>query len=518
MVSVYRHPIPAFLQSGTTSKSSPVANVPSVYTSAGKNAPSHSSTSASAAPPQSATLSSITPVLSSSTVKQSTNSKVPPRTNAASAPVQTIHRDMEFSRVKTKETAKSESLESKIHNFLHGNPAFSNFDFGFSMNTTQGGDNMSPLTGADNQGGTPVRDEGGGTPTQDEMMDKPAGRPSSVGGTGKSAGFQYSTQKDLEPPKPQAHMQPGMSQNGQSVPPNTSAGIVPESPRGLREQGWYGDAYPEGNFQQPAGYNVPMAGGAGENLSSGHYSYHAEQTQELQASTSQQGVNPPSDFFRNMLPPVPKLPPPPIGFENPASVPGTAVILPEQQPAPGAAELAQAPGNSVMSGMVVHDHGHKSMFHPDDPQHDLERHHYGFQEDRERYSDGHRPPDRPFLPRHHLNDPYSPPHRYPRGRGGLAPAVSPSEGAYFQRHGPPPPFPPRRPPPHLEVRPPGLRPPLRPPHPGHQLHPPRGPLRAPFPRFHGPDLRLRGKRLGPRGGGDVGPMFPPKRPFLPPRY
>ncbi|CAM9121328.1 unnamed protein product, partial [Lampetra planeri] len=87
-----------------------------------------------------------------------------------------------------------------------------------------GGDNMSPLTGADNQGGTPVRDEGGGTPTQDEMMDKPVGRPSSVGDTGKSAGFQYSSQKDLEHPKPQAHMQPGMSQNGQGFPPNSSAG------------------------------------------------------------------------------------------------------------------------------------------------------------------------------------------------------------------------------------------------------------------------------------------------------
>lgn len=503
---------------------------------------------------------------------------MPPQANPASALVQALHRDMDL----TTETAskKPESLESKIHNFLHGNPAFGNFDFGFSTNPAPGGENLSPPTGTDTQGGTPVRDEGGGTPTQDEIMDKPVelprAHPSSVGGTVKSApvAFQYNTQQNPENPQPPAHSQPGGGQNGQLYQPNMygkqdmsergittpvahyqpmssqSAGPVPgerapggaSSTQGARERGWYGDTYPEGGFQQPTGYSVPMPGGAGKNMTSGLYPYQTEQTQEFQASASQQGST--SDFFRNMLPPVPQLPPPPKAFENPASVTNSAMMLPEQQPAPGGdtGEMGRNTGNSVISGMVVHDHGHKSMFHPDDQPYDRERHHHHpegvhphpdnlrFQEDLKRYHGDIRQHDALFFqdnPYQHPDDPYyrpgSPPHHYPRVRGRLTPPLSPSEDPYYphdyQRHSPPPHphFTPRRPPPHLEIRHPGLRPPHLPPHPAHHPYP-RGPLRAPFPRFQGPDPRLRGKRPGPRGRGNPGPMFPPKRPFLPPRY
>lgn len=481
----------------------------------------------------------------------------------------------------------SKSLESKIHRFLQGNSAFGAFDLGFSTNPVQGGDNLSPVTGADTQGGTPVRDEGGGTPTQDEIMDKPVVAPftsntnqSSLGKTVETApiAYQNSSQQNLNNPQQPAHLQPGVAQNGQVYQPYPygnhkmsehgitapvahyqqisahTGGPVPgerapgsasstqtvEGFQGVSERGWYGDTYPEGNPQQPRGYNVTAPGGAGENKTSGLYPYQAEQTQGM---VSQQGATTGPDFFRSNLPPVPKFPPPPHSFDGPPSATSSAMIPREQQPVPHAdrGEVIGARVDSVISGMVVHDHQHKSMFHPDDPLYDLDRPRpphpedlrpddLRYQEDPEHYHDDLHRHDAPFFqddPYRHPDDPYyrpgSPPHHYPRVRGRLTPPLSPSEDPYYphdyQRHGPPPPhYTPRRPPPpHHEIRHPGLRPPHRPPHPVRHP-PPRGPPRAPFPRFHGPDPRLRGKRPGPRGGGNAGPMFAPKRPFPPPRY
>lgn len=578
----------------TSLLSSPAANVSSDSSSTGKIPPCPSTTSASAVPSQSLSLSSVAPAPSSpcSTVRQNTSSQAPPQTsNPASALVQALHRDMDLT-TEPEPSVSSKSLESKIHNFLQGNSAFSAFDLGFSTHPVQGGDTLSPVPGADTQDGTPVRDEGGGTPTQDEIMDKHVVAPftagtnqPSIGETFKTAPivYQNSSQQNPNNPQQQAHLQPGVAQNGQVYQPYPygkhempehgitapvahyhqisaqTGGPVPgerapgsasstqtvEGFQGVTERGWYGDIYPEGNSQQPSGYNVTVPRGLGDNRTSVLYPYQAEQTQQPQELASQQGAAASPGYLRSALPPVPKLPPPPHGFDGPPSMTGGVMTPQEHHQLPHRADSREVIGarvDSVISGMVVHDHQHKSIFHPDDPLYDLDRPHpphpdnlrphpddLRYHEDPERYHDELHHRDALFFQDdsfHHQDDPYyrpgSPPHQYPRVRGRLTPPLSPSEDPYFahdhQWHGPHPPhYTPRRPPPHLEIRHPGLRPPHRPPHPAHHPHP-RGPPRAPFPRFHGPDPRLRGKRPGPRGGGNAGPMFVPKRPFLPPRY
>lgn len=468
----------------------------------------------------------------------------------------------------TTEPEPSLSLESKIHSFLQGNPAFGAFDQGFSSDPAPGGGNFSPVTGTDTQGGTPVRDEGGGTPTQDEM--KPvvvqfasntshlcAGEPAPIG-------QQSSSQQNPSHAPQQAHLQPGVAQNGQvyqshpyglqemsghgitapvahyqQISPQIGGPVPGERAPGgsLSERSWYSDTYPEGSSQQTRGYSVPLPGGAGENMTSGLYPYQTQQSQEPQELHAQQSTTT-SDFFRTNLPPFPNLPPPPThDFEAPPAASSSTMIPLEQQPIPCAntAEATGARGDSVISGMVVHDHQHKSMFHPEDSPYEFDRprpHHHEdlHHEDlryQEHYHDELHHHDAPFFqddPYHHPDERYyrpgSPPHHYPRGRGHLTPPLSPSEDPYYAHPHkysptPPPHYAPRRPPPppHLQIRHPGLRPP----HPAHHPHP-RGPPRPPFPHFHGPDPRLRGKRPGPRGGGIAHPMFPPKRPFPPPQY
>ncbi|KAF0024590.1 hypothetical protein F2P81_023392 [Scophthalmus maximus] len=555
----------------TSILSSPAASVSLASSSAGKIPPS--STSAAAVSSQSPSLSSVAPVPSSSSsaVKQSTIPPVTPQTsNRASALVQALHRDMDLT---TEPEPSSKSLESKIHSFLQGNPAFNAFDLGFAA-TPVAGENLSPVTGTDNQGGTPVRDEGGGTPTQDEIMDKPGvvpftsnTKPPSLGETVATApvayqnnlnssqqqahngqvyqplacGKQEMSERGIAPPV--AHYQPFPAQTGGLVPggrgPGSASGTqTVKGFQGMNDRGWYGDSYPEGRSQQPRGYNVTVPGG---NNASGLYPYQTEQTREPQELAPQQVTALSPGFFRSNLPPVPQLPPPPLAFDTPPPVTGGAMIRPDQLLMNPAGEVAGPRMDSAISGMVVHDHQHKSMFHSDDPRCELDRprpshpddlyphrEDIRYQEDFERYHDELHHHDHVRFKDdayQHPDDPYyrpgSPPHHYPRDRG-ITPPLSPSEDPYYtydyQRHSPPPPhYTPRRPPPHLEVRHPGLRPPHRPPHPAHHPHP-RGPPRAPFPRFHGPNPMLRGKRPGPRGGGNAGPMFPPKRPFPPPRY
>ncbi|XP_053302743.1 regulation of nuclear pre-mRNA domain-containing protein 2a isoform X1 [Pleuronectes platessa] len=562
----------------------PAANVSSVSSITGKIPPS--STAALAAPPQSPSLSSAAPVPStpSSSVKQSTISQVPPQTsNRASALVQALHRDMDLT-TEPEPSKSSKSLESKIHRFLRGNSAFSAFDLGFAAKPA-GGDNVSPVTGTDTRGGTPVRDEGGGTPTQDEIMDTPVvpftsnSNQLKVGETVETAPAvsQSRTQKNLSSSQQQAHFQQGVAQNGQAYqqPPSgqqemsahgitasvahfqqfsaQTGGLVPgeRAPgstggsqavggfQGMNDRSWYSDIFPEGSSQQPRGYNVAVPGGPGENKTSGLYQYQTEHTGEPQGFASQQGASMTPGFFRGNLPPVPQLPPPPRAYDAPPLVTSSPMIPPDHHQ--GMNRHGDGPGarpDSSFSGMVVHDHQHKSMFHSDEseldrPHHPEDLHHHRdnlhYQEEQEWYQDDpHRQDfnqfeEDPFQedPFHHPEDQYhrpgSPSHHYPRGQGINPP---PSEDPYFshdyQRHSPPHPphyLPRGPPPPHL-----GLRHPHRPPHPAHHPHP-RGPPRAPFPRFHGPNPRLRGKRPGPRGGGGhPGPMFPPKRPFPPPRY
>lgn len=556
--------------------SSPAANVSSDSSNTGKIPPSPSSTSASAVHSQSQSLPSVAhvPSPSSSTVRQSVSSQAPPQTsNPASALVQALHREMDLT-TEPEPSLSSKSLESKIHNFLQGNSAFNTFDLGFSTNPVPGGDGLSPVTGPDNQEGTPVRDEGGGTPTQDEIMDKPVVAPfasnanqSSAGETFKMAAGAYpsSGQQNPHNPQQQAYMQPVVAQNGQvyqpypygkpemsergitapvahyqQVPAQT-AGPVPgegapggaggthtaEGFRMVGERGWYGD------LQQPRGYSVTAPGGAGQNQMSELYPYRPEQSQQPHELAPQQAAASSSDHFRSNLHPVPRFPPPPQGFDSRPPESGDAMIPREQQPMTRADAGEVIGVSSVISGMVVHDHQHKSMLRPDDSLYDHERPRPPYHEDLHprpgelRYRDDLHRRDAPFFPDDPYYRPGSPPHRYPRGRGRLTPPISPSEEPYFppeyQQHSPPSPhYYPRRPPPpspRPEIRHPGLhQPPHRPPHPSNYPHPPRGPPHPPFPRFHGPDPRFRGKRPGPRGGGMAGPVFAPKRPFLPPRY
>ncbi|KAK5854923.1 hypothetical protein PBY51_005073 [Eleginops maclovinus] len=572
-------------------------NVSSVSSSTGKIPPS----SVSAVPSQSPSLPPVAPVPSShsATERLSTSSQAPPRTsNAASSLVQALHRDMDLT-TESSPALSSDSLESKIHSFLQGNPAFNAFGISLPTNPVPAGDNLSPVTGTDNQGGTPVRDEGGGTPTQDEIMDKPVVVPftsnsnqSSIGETVTMTSVAYPNSSQHNNPQQQAPLQPGGAiQNGQAYQPypygqhNISehgmtapahyqqmsartGGPVPgvrppggagstQTMKGFQgggERGWYGDTYLGGNCQQPRGYNVTAPG---DHNSSGLYPYQTETFQDPQQVASQQGAASAPGYFRGTLPPVPKLPPPPRVLDAPPSGNSIMMMPPEQQPGPGSG-TGEAIGDSLISGMIVHDHQHKSMFHPDDSLYERDRPRQPHPEDFHPHpEDFHPHPDRPLPshpedypphlddlgyqddPRHHDHhdahffqedrfpqpeDPYhrpgNPLQHYPRVRGPSAPTLSPSEDPYYHGHSPRPPnYAPRRPPPshRFEICHPGPRPPHRLPHPAHHPHP-RGPPHAPFPRFQGPGPRLRGKRPGPRGGGPPGPMFPPKRPFPPPRY
>ncbi|XP_075867934.1 regulation of nuclear pre-mRNA domain-containing protein 2a isoform X2 [Nelusetta ayraudi] len=501
------------------------------------------------------------------------SSPVPPQktSNPATALVQALHQDMDLT-AESEPTVLSESLESKIHNFLQGNSAFSAFDLGFHTPSAPGRDILSPATGVDNQGGTPVRDEGGGTPTQDEIMDKPSAVAAAAAAapftstTNQSTSTLYQNSGQKNPNNP---LQPGATPNGkltqqylygqhgvseqgaaapvahfQQVAAPAGAGPVPgdRAPPGgaggSHAPAWYGgDVYPEGNSQQLGpSYHAAPTRGADKNKAPGPYQYQAEQPQQRQELAAQQGANPSSfAFVGGGLPPVPNLPPPPQqDFENRPHAAGGRLIPQEQPPLrPDADAMSGAGMDSVIRGMVVHDHQHKSMFRPEDEQPD-ELH---YQDESDYYPDEHGyGREEHFFPDHHqpqdqdeaYHGPGSPPRHFPRARGHPPAALPPPDDPYFgqdfQWRGPRPPrFPPRRAPPHLEMRPPRPRPPHRPPFPPQHLpHPPphpRGLPGPPFAHFQGPDFRMRLKRPDPRGmGPPSGPMFGPKRPFLPPRY
>ncbi|XP_056154292.1 regulation of nuclear pre-mRNA domain-containing protein 2a [Lampris incognitus] len=587
----------------TSLLSSPVETVSSDSSNTGKLPPTLSSTPASAAPSTSQPLSSSTPVPSPvvSTLKQNTSSQAEasfPASSAASALVQALHRDMELT-TEPEPSSSSQSLESKIHSFLQGNPGFSAFNLGFSTGLGQGSSNLSPMTGTDAQDSTPVRDEGGGTPTQDEIMDKPV-VDVFTSKAPNTAGYQNSTWKDHTNPQqqampqngqgnqpysyggkegakheimpPVAHYQPIPSQAAGPVPTERSLGNVSsnetaEDFQGVRVRGWYGSTYPEGETLHPRGHSVTAQRGGTENQTLGLYPYQTDKAQETRGEVPHQGVTPSPGFFKSTLPPVPQLPPPPVGFELPPGMVSSEVVPSGQKPMPNPeTEVGAKPRvDSIIGGMVVHDHQHKSVFHHDDPlyhHNDLHGHpddlhphpdelnphpeERRYHDDLRRYHDDlshyHEDPhhEDPLLyrddPRPHPDDPYyhpnepryrpdSPSQPYPSVRGRLTPPLSPSEGAFFDycpRSPSPPPLYGHRGlrPPRPEMHYPGPHPLRWPVHPARPPHPhPRGPSHGPpFPPFRGPDPWLRGKRPGPRGRGPSGPVFPPKRPYLPPRY
>ncbi|XP_015229232.1 PREDICTED: regulation of nuclear pre-mRNA domain-containing protein 2-like isoform X2 [Cyprinodon variegatus] len=528
-----------------------------------------SSLPASAAHSQSTALSIPATVHSAANTAAHQNSEAAPKTsNKASALVQALHRNMDLS-TDPEPSVSSLSLDSKIHSFLQGNPAFSGFDQSFPTNPSRAGESFSPVTGTENQEGTPVRDEGGGTPTQDEMMDKTVSaalatskNQSSVDGAAKTApvAFENNMQRNPNNPQHPAYPLPELAQNGQvfqsfpfgkqemlesrlpapaehnqhvamhpggpafgaAVQSRSSISQTVEGFQRANNQSWFGDEHPERGPQQPSGFNMLMPG-VRENRTAGLYPYQTEQNQEHQEFVSKQGPSVNSAFFGGALPPVPKVPPPPPSFDPMMTSPGGGLVNPPQQepvPHTAAGGCMESRGDSFFRD---HDHQHSSM-HPDDLFHDPhpppQPEDMRFHEDPGQ-SDGHFLHDDSYYP---ADEPYfSPPHPYPRGRGHIPPPRSPSRDPYFaqEHHNRPLPrqYGPRRPPPpHHEMRHPGQRPP--PPRQPHLArHPnPRGPPRQPFPRFNGPDPRFRGKRPGWPGPRGDGPMFPPKRPFPPPRY
>ncbi|KAM9776702.1 regulation of nuclear pre-mRNA domain-containing protein 2a [Syngnathus typhle] len=485
----------------TSLLSSPAEKDPEESSRTGEPSPSASFTSASAAPNQGST------PFHSATPAPSTPSDVPEMPTAAPTPEVPGETPPTAG---TADVAKADSLESKIHNFLHGNPAFSNFDLSFALHLPNRADNSSPVRGSDTQGGTPVRDEGGGTPTQDEVMDVTMGLPRSLGANPDSGmpapfAFRENTPQNPESATLRGHLRPGAAQNGQlyqtypyaennASDPATGGGA--QAFRGMADRAWYDEG---GLQQQPAaGYNVSVPA--------------CNQTFEYQAQavTESKGFQQASDFFKNLLPPVPKLPPPP-------TLQAVLATPAEQQAAPPHADVTQAEPSRGFPGMVVHDHGHKSAFRSDESLYDEQGStpdHMRYPQEHEDYSPYERP-EAPFYPRGG-----SPQHTLLRGRGGRFASSSLDSFNNPRRSPPHPHFAPRRPPPppsHFPMRPPGMRLLHRVPRPGQPPFP-RGPPRPPFANFPGPDPRLRGKRPVPRGGLYPGPMFAPKRAFPPPRY
>lgn len=396
--------------------------------------------------------------------------------------------------------ALSDSLESKIHSFLQGNPAFSSFDLDFASTPVNA---ASPA-----QEGTPVRDEGGSTPTQDEVMDKTvvALNPN-VASVGETVGnvpqhtpavpngqsYQpnpYSDQNtsQLGSAAPLANYQQVLAQIG-DLPPGTAKNITNIVEK-INKSGWFNAIYPEGSSQQSL--NVPS--GPLESTQPGLFPYQSEQEPP-------EGADVTTGAYGNPLPPIPSMPPPHDYYNLPSAAPAPSVagFVPEQ-PGP----IAEPPPSvgHLRSGIIVHDHHHKSSFQPDEPQ---------FEPRAPEYIEERRYPEENVYHRElYQEEPYGPPGFGPRMRGRLTPPQSPQDNEYYDyQHGAA--QLPRRPPPphHPDMRPRGMRPPMRRPPPGHH---PRGQPRHPFPGVRGPEPWLRGKRPGPpRGRG--GPNFPPKRPF-----
>lgn len=307
----------------------------------------------------------------------------------------------------------------------------------------------------------------------------------------------------------------------------------------LANDGWYCDA---------RGHDQKQRAGTSSEL----YKGKPHQSEEHGHDTS------PAPFFNTPLPPpppIPKLPPPPPQDFLPSVGGG----IKDPVKLTNIADNAQAGGDIpvyLSTNAVPHDdyderllnripvkeplHPHLSM---PGPQHCAVAPHPV------RLGPRNGPVDlnhRPRIPVHNQQRPVmprpSPPSTVQEYCEALSPSHALSEDAYVDPHCDVPPC--SSPPPHtltfypeeralpLHHPEPRLRPRFehrtppphhyRPPRPGH--YPPQRPLhRPPPPRIPHPSEPLfqRGKRHGPPFGGPprpAGPFYPPKRPFLPPRY
>uniref|UniRef100_A0A3B4CHL7 Regulation of nuclear pre-mRNA domain-containing protein 2 n=1 Tax=Pygocentrus nattereri TaxID=42514 RepID=A0A3B4CHL7_PYGNA len=319
---------------------------------------------------------------------------------------------------------------------------------------------------------------------------------------------------------------------------------------GLAGDGWYGKTYGDGQEQRVANSEA----------------YGRDPFRSAEPSQDPD-VNSPSDFFNSQLPPlppIPQLPPPPQDFMPPA---GGGVKDPTERLDP--ANEMQAGGHVseyVTENPVKYEdyderiphqiqakepfHGHMNVcgprlraaaprFGPPGPQNgpldynhrprgpvhhqrhpSMAPHRMNPPSAVRGYHEANSPPhsqsEEPYV------DPYfnHPPHSHsPRYDAEHLP--SPQSHGYYAEDGD---LPPRHPEhglrPHLEHRPPAPHP-YRAPHPGH--YPPQRPLhRPPVPHmaYPGEPQFQRGKRHGPPFAGPRagGVFYPPKRPFLPPRY
>ncbi|XP_051992057.1 regulation of nuclear pre-mRNA domain-containing protein 2-like isoform X2 [Xyrauchen texanus] len=304
-----------------------------------------------------------------------------------------------------------------------------------------------------------------------------------------------------------------------------------------REGNLYGEMYRDGQVQQVMANSGPY----------GAESYHTQDTRQNLAEPT---------FFTSPLPPIPNLPPPPQDFLPPASSlrPGGSHIHMNLEETYSEAEAGVGGSygpNSNYDEHLSHEVPNREPFHPhgDGASYSaIPPNHIPKIPPNETVDYNHQHLTRvplqhpPSMPRHHIesppvrgyhddrsppqplaDDPYFDPYYDHPPRSPSPPhydmhSVSPGAHEYFPKEIPPH-YPEHRVRPHLEHRP---RPPhhVRAPHPGH--YPPPRPFRRPppVPYDHVPPFP-RGKHPGPPFGGPprgAGPFYPPKRPFLPPRY
>ncbi|KAA0710135.1 Regulation of nuclear pre-mRNA domain-containing protein 2 [Triplophysa tibetana] len=479
------------------------------------------------------------------------------------------------------------TLESKIDNFLQGNPALKGFNLGFpSVLALPKGTVDSPLASSDNLVGTPVRDEAGSTPTQDEIMDDP--RPEqlmyqqgpSLSADAKSTLPLMSWQDPNSQSNSRLQRGAEIHQNVRQAKKDSVLSLAEaeakrhqlinnmlstSNPSNQQSSSNNGEATTRpGQKHQELRQNSVNMGPNSELPMRNLYvdSYRDSQEQQALASSGGYGAEPyrfkdlrqdfnaPS-FFTTPLPPIPNLPPPPQDFIAPVSSsraggPHVPLEEPYSQPEAGGIDGSYNQENSEYGEHFAqmepfHPHGDGPSRYAPAPHHvpkmpqnapvDYNHQHpqrapqqhpphrrLGSPPPVRGYHEGLSPPqpvpDNPYFDSYYEHPPRSPsPQHYE------AYPVSPRAHEYYPEDLPPH-YPEQRVPlPHLEHRP-GPPHPAHLPHPGH--YPPPRPLRRPppVPYAHEPSFS-RGKRPGPPFGGPPragGPFYPPKRPYLPPRY
>ncbi|XP_051948602.1 regulation of nuclear pre-mRNA domain-containing protein 2-like isoform X2 [Xyrauchen texanus] len=473
------------------------------------------------------------------------------------------------------------NLDSKIDNFLQGKPCIKGLNLGFpSILPWPKGTVDSPLTSAENLGGTPIRDEAGATPTQDEIMDVPKSEPllyqeGQMVSTA-TAGVEQNFHAD---PRSQAGTE--INQNNGQVK-KVSQSSVPSLAEAEAKRYKFIEAMRSTSVpsnQQPSSNRPgaihqlpiqnPLISDAGQEGNLYGEVYQHGQEQRVMASSNAYGAEsyhaqePRQDiaeptFFTSPLPPIPNLPPPPQDFLPSVSSlkpGGSHIHMDLQEPyseAETGVDSSYGPANSDYDECLSHEVPNREPFHPhgDGASYSaLPPHHVPkiLPNETVDYNHQHLPrvplQHPPSMPRHHIGSP--PPVRgYHEDRS--PPQPIPDDPYFDPYHD----HPPRSPsPPHYDMHPVSpcaleYYPEEMPPHyPEHRVHlhlehrlPPPHFVHAPHPGHYPPPLHLRrpppvpyeheppfprGKRPGPPFGGPprgAGPLYPPKRPYLPPHY